>query len=431
MPNPTPGAESVAAPPRLAWFAGRSPALRRALIALCITEITSWGVLYYAFPVMLSRLTTDTGWSPEVATAAFSTGLVVSALAGVPVGRLLDRYGPRAIMTAGSVIGVGATLAVAAAPSVPLFFLAWSLVGLAQSALLYPPAFAALTRWYGSERVAALTTLSLVAGLSSTVFAPLTALLVDELDWRLAYRVLAVVLGAVTIPLHAMWLTPAWQVDHAGVRVTGDRHVRLVLRQRSFTLLMVAMVLGAFGMYAANINLVPLLTNQGADNRFAAVALGLAGVGQVMGRLGYPWLTRHTRPATRTALVLAAGAGSVALLALVSQVPTALLLAAILAGAIRGNYTLLQATSVSDRWGTHRFPTINGVFSAPATLAIALAPAGGALLAAALGTYALAFYALAGGVLVGAVIALRTEAERGEVTAPIDANERSGAVAHS
>ncbi|MDT7635253.1 MAG: hypothetical protein QOI50_7183, partial [Pseudonocardiales bacterium] len=25
----------------------------RALAALCITEVTSWGVLYYAFPVLL------------------------------------------------------------------------------------------------------------------------------------------------------------------------------------------------------------------------------------------------------------------------------------------------------------------------------------------------------------------------------------------
>ena len=36
--------------------------LRRALVALCVTEITSWGVLYYAFPVVLTRLTRATGW---------------------------------------------------------------------------------------------------------------------------------------------------------------------------------------------------------------------------------------------------------------------------------------------------------------------------------------------------------------------------------
>src|SRR3954469_25359730 len=77
----------------------------RALVALCITQVTSWGVLYYALPVALGPITADTGWSPTAVTAAFSAGLVVSALVGIPVGRWLDRFGPRRVMTAGSLLG--------------------------------------------------------------------------------------------------------------------------------------------------------------------------------------------------------------------------------------------------------------------------------------------------------------------------------------
>lgn len=36
--------------------------LRRVLVTPCITEITSWGVLFYAFPVLLGRIATTTGW---------------------------------------------------------------------------------------------------------------------------------------------------------------------------------------------------------------------------------------------------------------------------------------------------------------------------------------------------------------------------------
>ncbi len=39
-----------------------------------------------------------------------------------------------------------------------MVFAAWILAGLAQSAVLYPTAFSALTRWYGPHRVKALTT---------------------------------------------------------------------------------------------------------------------------------------------------------------------------------------------------------------------------------------------------------------------------------
>jgi MFS family permease len=149
------------------------------LAVLCLTEITSWGVLFYAFPVLVPAIARDTGWSPAALTAALSVALLVSAVAGIAVGRVLDRRGPRLLMTAGSVAGVAAVVAIAAARTLPWFFAGWVCAGLAMAATFYPPAFAALTRWYGPRRVRALTTLTLVAGFASTVFAPLTALLAE------------------------------------------------------------------------------------------------------------------------------------------------------------------------------------------------------------------------------------------------------------
>jgi Major Facilitator Superfamily len=107
------------------------PALRWALVALCLTQITSWGVLYYAFPVLADALATDTGWSRPSVTAAFSASLIVSAAVGVPVGRILDRRGPRPVMTAGSSLAVVAVVGVAAAPTLTWFCAAWLLAGAA------------------------------------------------------------------------------------------------------------------------------------------------------------------------------------------------------------------------------------------------------------------------------------------------------------
>lgn len=78
---------------------------RAALPALCATQITSWGIVYYAFPVLNPRIVADTGWSATATTGAFSAALIVSALAGIPVGRILDHRGPRTVMTTGSVVG--------------------------------------------------------------------------------------------------------------------------------------------------------------------------------------------------------------------------------------------------------------------------------------------------------------------------------------
>lgn len=138
--------------------------LRRILVTLCLTQITSWGVLYYAFPVLSVQITASTGWSQPSVTAAFSAALVTSALVGVGVGRRLDRHGPHAVMTAGAVLGPASLVAVACSPTLAWFIAAWIAAGVAMGAVLYPPAFAALTRWYGPDRVRALTVLTLAGG---------------------------------------------------------------------------------------------------------------------------------------------------------------------------------------------------------------------------------------------------------------------------
>ncbi|MCU1620302.1 MAG: putative Permease of the major facilitator superfamily 1 [Modestobacter sp.] len=380
-----PGTDAVGPPPR------------RVLAALCVTEVVSWGVLYYAFPVALSSITADTGWSASGTTAAFSAGLVVSALAGIPVGRWLDRFGPRWVMTGGSLLAAPAAAAIALAPSPAWFALAWLVAGVAMSAVFYQAAFAALTRWYGPARVRALTALTLVAGLASTIFAPLTSLLLDHLSWRGTYLVLAGVLAVVTIPLHALALTPPWTpVDgHDEPRDGPPESVRSIVRSPGFLLLSGALTLTAFGLYSASLTLIPLLTGRDMSASLAATTLGLLGAGQLLGRIGYAPLTARTTPTGRTVAIVAASALAIGLLAAVPGPLPLLIVLAVFAGAVRGAGTLLQATVVADRWGSARYGALSGWFAAPITGAAALAPWAGTALAGVLGSYPALFWLLA------------------------------------
>lgn len=60
---------------------------------------------------------------------------------------------------------------------------------------------------------------------------------------------------------------------------------------------------------------------------------------------------------------------------------------AILAGAVRGNLTLLQATAVNGRWGTTAYGCLSGLLAAPVTTASALSPFAGDALAGPVGGY--------------------------------------------
>jgi hypothetical protein len=76
------------------------------------------------------------------------------------------------------------------------------------------------------------------------------------------------------------------------------------------------------------------------------------------------------------------------------------------AGMVRGNLTLLQATAVTDRWGTHAYGRLTATLAAPVTIAGALAPWVGAALAGPLGGYAALFSLMAAVSAVAAGVAV-------------------------
>ncbi len=382
-------------------------ALRRVTAVLCATEIVSWGVLYYAFPVLSPSISDDTGWSQPAVVAAFTVAQLIAAGAGLLVGRHLHHRGPRAVMTLGSVLAVASVVALAHAGSWSWFLASWCAAGAAMAATLYPPAFAALTTWGGHRRLQALTALTLVAGLASTVFAPLTAVLDERLGWRDTYTVLAGIL-AVTIALHAWGLRAPWpapardELDPALVDPTlndsgADRTPgpSSPWRLPGFTRTVVAFGLAGLCLWSVLILFVPLLTARGFSTTAAATALGIGGIGQVCGRLGYRRLDATTSTSTRTRLVFVAVAATTLGLAVTPGPYVALVALSFVAGMGRGVFTLLQATAVTDRWGTADYARLSATLAVPMLVAAALAPWVATVLATALGSQAVTLVVLA------------------------------------
>lgn len=384
---------------------------RGVLLTLCLTEIVSWGVLYYAFAVLGHTIAEDTGWSLARLTALFSAALVVSGGVGIYAGRVIHRHGPRWVMTLGSALAAIALVIIATAPNLPVFAAGWLVAGIAMAGVLYAPAFAAITVWFGPDRVRALTAVTLVAGLASTVFAPLTAALADELSWRDTYLVLGAVLAVLTILPHAVFLRPAWPTptpdEDRGANDRGDRRTH----PPGFWSLTVAYTAMSICAYAAIINLVPLLKERGYSPTEAAWALGIGGFGQVVGRLGYARVAARFDLVPRTVAIFGVSALSTAILAVTPGPYAVILAASLVAGYARGLATLLGATAISDRWGIENYARLNGVFSGPLMAAAAIAPFLGAGLALLPGGFPLAFGVLAAIGALGAIIAAAERAK--------------------
>lgn len=384
-------------------------ALRRVVVVLCATQIVSWGALFYTLPVLAPTIARETGWSLTAVVAAFTGAQLFAAAGSVVVGRQINARGPRAVMAVGALVGTAGLVGIAAAPNLALFALGWAVAGTAMSAVLYPPAFAALTEWGGARRVRALTAVTLVAGFASTVFAPLAGFLVGPLGWRHTYLVMAGIL-LTTAPLLWVTLDHPWRDRRATPAPPGhgtSPPATPSWRSRPFLRLASSMTLVGFSQWAAVFLLVPLLLERGMGTREAAVVLGVGGVGQVCGRLGYARVERASGVAARTRAVFAGVAVSTLLLAAVSGPDPMLFALAFLAGIARGIYTLLQATAVADRWGTAAYASLNGVLSAVLLVAGAFAPWIGTALARGLDSYASVYLVLAVVAAAGALAVRR------------------------
>ncbi len=380
--------------------------------ALSITETISWGIVYYSFPVVLQAMERDLGASRAAVTGAFSVALAVSALAAVPVGRWLDRYGPRALMTTGSCLAAGLLLTWSRVESLGALYIVWGAMGLAMAAVLYEPAFAAIVQWFPYRRDRALLIVTLAGGLASTIFLPITASLLERFGWRTTIEMLAAFLAVTTIPIHAIVLRSghAAPVSKGNLPDAVAEGVPLsaALRTAIFWILAFAFAVSTFVAVTVSVHAIPYLTLRGYSVSYAAAAVGGMGAMQLLGRLVFVPLASWLGANKATAAIFFAQGAGMALLALVTRLPS-LIPVIVLLGAANGMATLARATIVAEVFGRRYYGSINGAIGLWANGGRAVSPVGASLLGTWLGGYEPVFWLLAGAGTVAGLTVLTAE----------------------
>jgi MFS family permease len=398
------GAARAAAP--TAWWSTRGWGI---VGALSVTETVSWGILYYAFAVFLVPMQHELGLSTAQLTGAFSVALLISAVAGIAVGRYLDRHSSRALMTAGSVAATALVLAWSQVDGLWALYGLWVALGLVMAVVLYEPAFTVLAKWFPdpAERRHAMTALTLVAALASFIFLPLSQALIDAHGWRDALVILAVILGIVTIPLHALVLRKAPDRAVDGRRHAASTPARKALRSAPFWLLTSAFFLASLTGIAMTVHAIPYLLERGEDPAFAAFAVGLIGISQIPGRVLFALAAARLPRALAIAAVFATIAAGIAVIVGLHGT-VALLIGFVVLGMGNGMTTLARAAAIADLYGSGGYGTIAGVAAAVTTAARAIAPVAAAVYAAAV-DYTAVLWTLAALAAVAALLAYRAE----------------------
>jgi MFS family permease len=357
--------------------------------ALGVAQIVSWGSLYYAFPLFVVPMETELGWGRTAMNGALTLGLLTAGLAAFPAGVWLDRRGGRGLMTAGSCLGAVCLLVWAGTDQLWLLYVLWIGLGIAQAGTLYEPGFAVVAAAFGPDYRRGITTLALWGGLASTVFLPLTQVLIDAFGWRGALVGLAGCNLALGAAVH--WAVLAGVGPRPGTAAVAGPGQRAALglaaRSPVFWCLTVAIAAYALAFSTLTFHLVPLLAERGVAIASVVAVIAIVGPAQIAGRL----LLAATR-----GRVGARGAGRLCVLLLpvailMLLVPVAgfawLVAFAVLYGVANGIMTIVRSTAIPDLLTREAYGTLNGAIAVPAMVMKALAPLAAAWLWAVAGGY--------------------------------------------
>ncbi len=398
---------TASAAPEPARPAALSP--RQIVWTLGITEIISWGTLYFTFTVFIGPMHETLGFSKPFLAGGFSLGLLVWAMCSFAVGRLLDRVPARKVMGIGSVLAAIGLLLWAWSPSPTMFLLMWIPLGLAMSSTLYEPAFVVLRQAFGDSYQKPIVHVTLLAGFASTIFIPIGQWLVLHLGWRETLVIFAALNLFVCAPLHAR-LRYAVHPSYAGTAVPGAGSppsiTRSTLRQPVFWAVVLAFTATAVIASLLGAHLIPMLTEKGMPVAQQLIVAALIGPAQVAGRLAMARLpiSHPVRLSMPVYIVMSLG-----LLCLTLGYGYWLMFAAVCYGCANGVNTMLRAMAMPELISRHHYATLNGLMMTPVLLMQAAAPWFGALLWRAAGGYWLMLWvmvALAVGALAAFAFAL-------------------------
>ena len=189
------------------------------------------------------------------------------------------------VMSVGSIGAATALVVCGLAGNTFMFLAGMILVELASAFVLYSTAFAFLAQTTGTRAQRSITYLTLIAGFASAIFWPLTAWLLQAVDWHQVYFVFAGLNLVVCLPLH-LWLsrfariTAARPLEAAAVAApTVIENANLV-----FVLIVLGFSLAGFVSAATLFHMVPILGLLGLGTAGVWVA-SLLGPAQVASRL--------------------------------------------------------------------------------------------------------------------------------------------------
>ena len=347
----------------------------RAVPVLGVTQILSWGTIFYTPVLIVPLIAAERGWSISFAMGGFSVGLLAAGLVA-PLCRARHRpfRRPRGDDRRLADRRAGLVLIVHAADRVS-YLAVWVVLGVAMAANLYDSAFATLGRIFGAGARSPITALTLAGGFASTVSWPTTHVLLEAIGWRGTYLVYAALLACISAPLHALAL-PRSRFE-ADTKPRDDAPAPpAVLPPYGLPFILVATAFATYAFVPSGLSahLLAIFARSGIDAGTVVWIGALFGPAQVGARLIEFAFGRNLHPlwVARFALsVLLCAFTMLALLGISAPVAAAF---ALMFGGANGLVTITRGAVPLALFGASGYGRLMGRLAGPSLLVQAAAP---------------------------------------------------------
>ena len=291
--------------------------------------------------VFLDPMITDLDWTRSEFTLASSSAFVIGGFAGLVIGPMVDRCGPRPLMLIGAVGYGGALLLTSQVETLWQFVALQVLAGGIGSALVGPLVVnVAVSRWFVIRRGWALAAGSMGVSLASIVMPLTMTTVVDNSGWRTGYVVLS---ALVFVPLVLIapfmrrspedhGLLPDGRIESASTSTEEQQALAQIqsdldnsltrpeaLRTAAIWLLIVAFGINIAGLSAMFVHGIPFMTEAGFTRTEAAAAFSVTGVANFSSKFLWGWGLQRFPGRRLATAAFASSATGVLLIVLANQ----------------------------------------------------------------------------------------------------------------
>lgn len=377
------------------------------VVACGILATFSWGLGFYGLGVYLHALGQLHGWSTGLISAAVTLYYTLSAGCLVGVGGLIDRRGPRGVLTYG-VVTMAAAVALLGAISAPWQLFAVYLVMATSWACLSSTGLGStLLPWFGRRQGVAMTLALTGASVGGMVLVPVLVALTQRRGFAFATGAVAAALLVIGLPLVLLVIRGHPSPAEVASELARDRAAapagegaltartwtrQEVLRVPQLWTLMVPFALALAAQVGFLVHQISVLDPYLGESR-AALTVSATTVAALLGRIVIGVLS--DRVDLRKLSAVNIGAQGAALAAMAAwRTPAALVGASLVFGLGVGNLITFRPLLAREEFGQRSFGTVFGLVGAATQVGVSVGPGLMGLLHDVLGSYRTALWCL-------------------------------------